>query len=170
MTIIKRSPLRRQASIQHHTKQKPTRQASRRGVDSRAEDFRDRLKWETFCSDEARNVSAACSISIKGKTASQGQKDAAHPPVSAEVASPLSGRRKRERGSGSFRPGPTYALYLHAGNWPPLPGGQPTLHGTIHGFGGLFFFITAPVGIFVVSRHLGRMRFGVTLAGLIIGL
>jgi hypothetical membrane protein len=48
-------------------------------------------------------------------------------------------------------------------------GGPATLHGTIHGFGGLFFFITAPVGILLVSRKVSRSRTLVTLAGLIIG-
>jgi len=48
-------------------------------------------------------------------------------------------------------------------------GGPATLHGTIHGFGGLFFFITAPVGILLVSRKVSRCRTLVTLVGLIIG-
>ncbi len=45
----------------------------------------------------------------------------------------------------------------------------PTLHGTIHGFGGLIFFITAPVGVLVTARKFGTRRFVLTLAGLIVG-
>jgi hypothetical membrane protein len=50
-----------------------------------------------------------------------------------------------------------------------LEGGPSTLHGTIHGFGGFVFFITAPVGILLVSRKLGRRRLLVTFVGLIAG-
>src|SRR3989441_1063778 len=48
-------------------------------------------------------------------------------------------------------------------------GGPATLHGTIHGFGGLIFFITAPIGMLLVFRHFGRSRFLTTLVALIIG-
>src|SRR5260370_22993119 len=37
-------------------------------------------------------------------------------------------------------------------------GGPVTLHGTIHGFGGLIFFITAPIGVLLASRNFGRDR------------
>jgi hypothetical membrane protein len=50
-----------------------------------------------------------------------------------------------------------------------LEGAPATLHGTIHGFGGLFFFITAPVGILLVSRKISRNRFLETLVALIVG-
>jgi hypothetical membrane protein len=50
-----------------------------------------------------------------------------------------------------------------------LEGAPATLHGTIHGFGGLFFFIAAPIGILLVSRKIHRNRFLETLAGLIVG-
>ncbi len=50
-----------------------------------------------------------------------------------------------------------------------LPGAPPTLHGTIHGFGGLLFFISAPVGILLVSQKISRSRFLVTLLALLIG-
>lgn len=50
-----------------------------------------------------------------------------------------------------------------------IEGGPSTLHGTIHGFGGLFFFITAPIGILLVSRKSGRRQFLVTLVGLLVG-
>jgi hypothetical membrane protein len=48
-------------------------------------------------------------------------------------------------------------------------GGPATLHGTIHGFGGFFFFITAPLGILLVSRRVSPRRTLVTLIGLVIG-
>ncbi len=49
-----------------------------------------------------------------------------------------------------------------------LEGAPATLHGTIHGFGGFFFFLTAPIGMILVSRKFGRKRFFVTLAALIV--
>jgi hypothetical membrane protein len=39
----------------------------------------------------------------------------------------------------------------------------------IHGFGGFFFFLTAPIGILLVSRRFGLARFLVTLAMLLVG-
>lgn len=50
-----------------------------------------------------------------------------------------------------------------------LPGAPATLHGTIHGFGGLLFFISAPVGILLVSRKISRSRFFSTLLALLVG-
>jgi hypothetical membrane protein len=50
-----------------------------------------------------------------------------------------------------------------------IEGGQATLHGTIHAFGGLFFFITAPLGILLVSRNVNPRRTLVTLIGLVVG-
>jgi hypothetical membrane protein len=47
-------------------------------------------------------------------------------------------------------------------------GGPATLHGTIHGFGGLIFFITAPVGMLLVFRRFGRSRFLMSLVAFII--
>jgi hypothetical membrane protein len=50
-----------------------------------------------------------------------------------------------------------------------IEGTAPTLHATIHGFGGLIFFITAPVGVLLISRRTGRMRFSITLLALLVG-
>jgi hypothetical membrane protein len=50
-----------------------------------------------------------------------------------------------------------------------IEGAPATLHGTIHGFGGFFFFITAPLGILLVSRRASPRRTPVTLIGLVIG-
>jgi len=50
-----------------------------------------------------------------------------------------------------------------------IEGGPVTLHGTIHGLGGLFFFVTAPIGVLLVSRKLGRERMLMTVAGLVVG-
>ena len=50
-----------------------------------------------------------------------------------------------------------------------IEGGPSTLHGTIHGFGGLVFFTTSPIGVLLVSRKFGRRRFLITLAALAIG-
>jgi hypothetical membrane protein len=50
-----------------------------------------------------------------------------------------------------------------------VEGGQATLHGTIHGFGGLVFFITAPIGVILVARKFGRQDLLLAVAGLIIG-
>jgi hypothetical membrane protein len=49
-------------------------------------------------------------------------------------------------------------------------GGGPTpFHAVIHGFGGLLFFISAPVGLLLVSRKISRMRLALTLVALLIG-
>jgi hypothetical membrane protein len=50
-----------------------------------------------------------------------------------------------------------------------IEGGPVTLHGTIHGLGGLIFFITAPIGVLIVSRKFGRERVLMATAGLIVG-
>jgi hypothetical protein len=50
-----------------------------------------------------------------------------------------------------------------------VEGGPSTLHGTIHAFGGFFFFITAPLGILLVSRRASPRRTIVTLIGLVTG-
>ena len=50
-----------------------------------------------------------------------------------------------------------------------LPGGPPSLHGTIHGFGGLIFFITAPVGLLLISIKESRAQFLISLVSFIIG-
>lgn len=50
-----------------------------------------------------------------------------------------------------------------------LPGGPPSLHGTIHGLGGLFFFITAPIGLLLISRRQSLPQFLVTVFAFVIG-
>lgn len=50
-----------------------------------------------------------------------------------------------------------------------VEGGPATLHGTIHGFGGLIFFIAAPIGVLLVSRKFGRGRVLMAAVGLIVG-
>ena len=50
-----------------------------------------------------------------------------------------------------------------------VEGGPATLHGTIHGFGGFIFFITAPIGVLVISRKFGRVRVLIAAVGLITG-
>ena len=50
-----------------------------------------------------------------------------------------------------------------------LGGAQATLHGTIHGFGEFFFFITAPIGILLVARKISRNRLLTTLVAVIVG-
>ncbi len=48
-----------------------------------------------------------------------------------------------------------------------LEGAPATLHGTIHGFGGFVFFLTAPIGTLLVYRRINRRRFLVALAGVV---
>ena len=43
-----------------------------------------------------------------------------------------------------------------------------TLHGTIHGLAGVVFFITAPIGILLISYGFGRGRFLITLLSTLI--
>jgi hypothetical protein len=50
-----------------------------------------------------------------------------------------------------------------------MEGAPATLHGTIHGFGGFVFFITAPIGVLVVSRKFGRARVLAAAVGLVVG-
>jgi hypothetical membrane protein len=50
-----------------------------------------------------------------------------------------------------------------------VEGGPSTLHGLIHGFGGFIFFITAPVGVLLVSRKFGRRRVLIAAMGLTVG-
>jgi hypothetical membrane protein len=50
-----------------------------------------------------------------------------------------------------------------------LEGAPSTLSGTIHGFGGLIFFTTAPLGVLLTTRKQGRSRFLATLSALIVG-
>lgn len=49
------------------------------------------------------------------------------------------------------------------------PGTLADTGAVIHGFGGLFFFITAPIGILLVSYRLGRAGFLTALSGLVVG-
>ncbi len=50
-----------------------------------------------------------------------------------------------------------------------VEGGPATLHGLIHGFGGFAFFITAPIGVVLVSRKFVRVGFLVAVLGIAIG-
>jgi len=50
-----------------------------------------------------------------------------------------------------------------------LPGSPPTLHNTIHGFGGLIFFLTGPLGVLLVARKIGRIRLLVTIVAVLVG-
>ena len=50
-----------------------------------------------------------------------------------------------------------------------IEGGPATLHGTFHGFGGLVFFIAAPLGVILFSRKIGRAPLLAVTGGLIIG-
>jgi hypothetical membrane protein len=50
-----------------------------------------------------------------------------------------------------------------------IEGGPVTVHGTIHGFGGLIFFVTAPIGVLLVSRKFGHNRLLIPAVGLIVG-
>lgn len=50
-----------------------------------------------------------------------------------------------------------------------IQGAPLTMHGLIHAFGGLGFFITAPLGTVLVSRRTGRLGLGLTLLGLLAG-
>lgn len=49
------------------------------------------------------------------------------------------------------------------------PAGPTTTHGIIHAFGGLFFFITGNLGLLTVARKFSRMRFLLTLTGVLVG-
>lgn len=50
-----------------------------------------------------------------------------------------------------------------------IEGASATLHGTIHGFGGLVFFFLAPVGLLAIYSRLGRGRLLAVLGGLAVG-
>jgi len=50
-----------------------------------------------------------------------------------------------------------------------LEGTSPTLHGTIHGLGGFFFFVAAPVGVILVTRRIGSRLFLAAVVSFAIG-
>lgn len=50
-----------------------------------------------------------------------------------------------------------------------IEGGSASFHGTIHGLGGLVFFIAAPIGVILVSRRFGRGKLLAAVLGLGIG-
>ena len=50
-----------------------------------------------------------------------------------------------------------------------IEGGPVATHGTIHAFGGLIFFTTAPIGVLLISRKFGHNRLLMAAAGLILG-
>jgi hypothetical membrane protein len=50
-----------------------------------------------------------------------------------------------------------------------IEGAATTVHGTIHGLGGVVFFITAPVALLLVGHGLGRRRFALTLLAVALG-
>jgi hypothetical membrane protein len=50
-----------------------------------------------------------------------------------------------------------------------LEGAPATLHGIIHAFGGLVFFVVAPVGTLLIYRRRGRGRLLSVLGGLVFG-
>jgi hypothetical membrane protein len=50
-----------------------------------------------------------------------------------------------------------------------LEGAALTFHGTVHAFGGLFFFVCAPIGVLLVTRKLGRRAFLATLLAVLFG-
>lgn len=49
-----------------------------------------------------------------------------------------------------------------------LEGTPQTLHGLIHGFGGFFFFLSAPMGLLLVTSRLDRRRFLIAVTAVII--
>jgi hypothetical membrane protein len=80
----------------------------------------------------------------------------------------LEGRSARA-GSFLFFPGGV-ALVLNAFFSTDIEGAASTVHGTIHGLGGVVFFITAPVALILVGRSLGRRRFALTLLAVALGI
>jgi hypothetical protein len=59
------------------------------------------------------------------------------------------------------------ALVVNAFFQTDLEGSASTLHGTIHGLGGVVFFVASPVGLLLISRGMGRLRFYLTLAAFV---
>ena len=78
-----------------------------------------------------------------------------------------SGRRPVERVGGALLFPSGLALTLNAFFQTDLEGAARTLHGTIHGLGGIVFFFTAPLGLLLISYGLGRRRFGATLVAFV---
>ena len=61
------------------------------------------------------------------------------------------------------------ALVLNAFYSTDIEGAARTVHGTIHGLGGVLFFLTAPVALLLVGYGLGRKRFALTLLAVALG-
>ena len=80
----------------------------------------------------------------------------------------LEGRSARV-GSAFFFPA-GLALIMNGFFSTDIEGAATTLHGTIHGLGGLVFFTTAPVALLLVGYSFGRRWFALTLLALALGL
>jgi len=50
-----------------------------------------------------------------------------------------------------------------------IEGAVSTLHGTVHGLAGVVFFIASPIGLLLVNRSFGRVRFVLTFAAFALG-
>jgi len=79
----------------------------------------------------------------------------------------LEGRSGRV-GSALFVPAGV-ALILNAFYNTDIEGAVTTVHGTIHGFGGVVFFLTTPIALLLVGYGFGRKRFALTLLAVAVG-
>ncbi len=77
----------------------------------------------------------------------------------------FSRRRKGQRVGGALLFPAGLALVVNAFFQTDVEGAARTLHGTIHGFGGAFFFFTAPLGLILISHGYGRRAGYLTLLG-----
>ncbi len=89
--------------------------------------------------------------------------------VSLSVAVLASDRPRAQRTGGALLLPAGLALATDAFFQTDLEGAARTLHGTIHGLGGFVFFVASPVGLLLVNRGFGRIRFGLTLAAFVLG-
>jgi len=77
-------------------------------------------------------------------------------------------RRSARAGSALFFPAGV-ALVLNAFYVTDIEGAVSTVHGTIHGIGGVVFFLTAPVALLLVGYGFGGRRFALTVLAIALG-
>ncbi len=79
----------------------------------------------------------------------------------------LTSRSRLEKVGALFLLPAGLALVINAFFQTDIEGAASTLHGTIHAVGGAVFFVAAPVGLLLVSRGMGGLRFYLTLAAFV---
>ena len=76
----------------------------------------------------------------------------------------VSHRVRSERVGGASLAAAGLALLINSVYTTDVEGAEATFHGAVHALGGVVFFLSAPIGLLLVSWGFGRRRFRYTLA------